>query len=177
LGQFQVGNRHGCGKGRPLIDLTGRTLGRWTVEARVPGRYAFTCRCECGVVRDVSSELLRSGRSASCGCYRSDRLVTHGQGRKRGERTVEYQAWSQMRTRCTNGRRATWSNYGGRGISVCAAWADSFEAFFADMGPKPTPEHSLDRINVNGNYEPGNCRWATRLEQARNRRNVKCRPS
>lgn len=84
-------------------------------------------------------------------------------------RTVEYATWMRMRHRCENPSNKRWNRYGGRGISVCAEWRHSFAAFFASVGPRPSPQHSLDRINNNGNYEPGNCRWATRSQQSSNK--------
>ena len=89
---------------------------------------------------------------------------------RRGQWTAEFRAWRQMRSRCYNPRMNGYENYGGRGIKVCDAWVDSFENFLADMGTKPTSRHSLDRINNDGNYEPANCKWATKLEQDNNRR-------
>lgn len=93
----------------------------------------------------------------------------HRHGHKSGGRSSpEYQAWASMRCRCVNQRDPHWPRYGGRGVSVCDSWA-SFEAFLADMGPRPSSTHSLDRVDNNGNYEPSNCRWATKAEQSRNR--------
>lgn len=94
--------------------------------------------------------------------------VTHGLSR-----TLEYRIWRGMITRCTNPNRESWKKYGGRGISVCARWRSSFESFLADMGPRPSPRHSIEREDNDGNYEPGNCRWATATEQGRNTRRTK----
>lgn len=93
----------------------------------------------------------------------------HRHGHKSGGKaSPEYQAWAAMRCRCSNSRDPHWPRYGGRGIRVCERW-DSFESFLADLGPRPSPSHSLDRIDSDGNYEPTNCRWATKAEQSRNR--------
>lgn len=95
--------------------------------------------------------------------------VTHGHAR-RGQQSPEFRTWISMRKRCNEPNRPYWKHYGGRGIRVCARWNESFEHFLEDMGPKPSPKHSIDRIDVNGHYEPGNCRWVTHKEQCGNTR-------
>ena len=155
-------------------DLTGRQFGRLAVVSRAPtnGRRDayWNCICDCGTRVEVKAGSLTYGSSQSCGCLRLERAVAtntrHGQSS-----TKEYRAWQAMRGRCENRNNKKFAIYGGRGIAVCEAWKASFEAFFADVGPCPTPQHSLDRYpDNNGNYEPGNVRWATAQEQGVNRR-------
>ena len=162
--------------GRPLIDLTGRRFGRWYVVelSRIENQRTYwRVACDCGNEGSVRSDVLRRGYSTSCGCIIAEGTPrrTHGQAAwKRGERTVEYTAWIMMIQRCTNPKTRGYHRYGGRGITVCERWRNSFEAFLADMGPRPSSGHSLDRWpNNDGNYEPGNCRWATKKEQDDNR--------
>lgn len=128
------------------------------------------CRCICGTLKDVKAINLRTSQVRSCGCLRRDTHTVHGMS---GDPL--YKAWYGMIERCTNPRNASWEHYGGRGIKVCERWLGSPEGlykFVADLGQRPTPLHSLDRIDVNGNYEPGNVRWATPAQQGDNKRKI-----
>ena len=148
---------------------TGKTYNRWTILGRLTNKYCrCICACECGVVKEVCAHSLFTGVSKSCGCY--DREVLTKRNTSHGmNRTPVYKAWQHMKERCYDLKNSEYHRYGGRGIMVCSRWQDSFENFFEDMGDKPSKEHSLDRINVNGNYEPENCRWATIEQQANNK--------
>ena len=161
---------------RPTI---GEPFGSWTVRSLGEGLVAkhnfCVCECVCGVVKPVRETNLTRGRSTNCGCERDkktgDRFRKHGESR--GGKTAEYIAWRGMMTRCTNPNEPRWDDYGGRGIIVCERWTgpDGYANFLADMGRRPSRRHSLDRKDNDGNYEPENCRWATKKEQARNKRN------
>lgn len=134
-------------------------------------RIYWTCRCDCGTVLEVNSESVTAGRTASCGC-RSEATrfrKTHGHSRANsGAPSETYVSWTRMKDRCMNEKHESYHRYGGRSIRICERWLDSFENFLLDMGERPVGM-SLDRINNEGNYEPGNCRWATPKQQAMNR--------
>jgi hypothetical protein len=160
------------------IDLAGMQYGVLVVLRRDPtNRRNWICRCACGSEKSIARCNLKSGSTKSCGCL-SVRWISlaktkHGQAaRMHGQRpTRTYSSWAAMNKRCNCESDAAYPLYGGRGITICERWA-SFEYFLADMGERP-PGLSLERIDNDGNYEPGNCKWGTRKEQGRNRRTSK----
>lgn len=147
----------------------GERYGRLVALRLVGLRYGavWECRCDCGTIKQVPGSKLTTGAVRSCGCLRREFVrpnTTHGMSD-----SVEYRIWQGMLNRCRNRKMTNYHRYGGRGIEVCERWRNSFRAFMSDMGPRPSDSHSIDRVNVNGNYEPENCRWATHVQQARNR--------
>ena len=146
------------------IDLTGQTFGRWRVVRKAPVMShgaMWICECQCGSVKSVTAASLRRGESTSCGCSVVNAV---------GARHPLYNTWQAVMRRCYRPSARGFDRYGGRGITVCERWY-SLPNFIADMGPKPTPEHTVDRIDSKGNYEPSNCRWASPIEQGRNKQN------
>jgi hypothetical protein len=158
-----------------FVDRTGLRYGRLKAvkrdESQGPAskgkRVRWICRCDCGTVTSATGHELAAGHTASCGCLQRDNVNTY---RTHGlSKTPTYWSWQAAKSRCYNKRNAKFAFYGGAGISMAPEWVESFDRFLADMGVRPKGK-TLDRIDPHGNYEPGNCRWATPLEQVLNQR-------
>ncbi len=159
-------------RNRSLIDYTGQTFGRLTAVRMIErdpkwNAHRWLFKCACGGEHVASITLVRRGNTSSCGCLFTERMVarntTHGLSKR-----PEYKIWKDMRARCSNPNDSDFHNYGGRGIKVCERW-DDFAHFFTDMGPRP-PSGTVERKDVNGDYEPDNCIWDTWEAQANNKR-------
>lgn len=157
--------------------LPGQRYGRLVVieedSIRHRASIRWICQCDCGNTTAVISTRLRNSHTRSCGCgvglATIARNTTHGMG-ARSSKTPEYKVWQDIRRRCLNPKAHDYRYYGGRGITICPEW-DDFTVFLRDMGPRPSSEHSIDRVDNDGPYSAANCRWATRTTQGRNKRN------
>ena len=163
-----------------IKNIIGKKYGRLIVVSYLGSnrhqQVKWGCLCKCGNKATPTTAALNSGKTKSCGCLQKEVLSTLASTHKMSK-TSEYKSWSGMIQRCTNKKNPRYASYGGRGIKVCDKWTNSFELFFQDIGNKPSPKHSIDRINNNKGYNPENCRWATNSVQVRNRNLLKINKS
>lgn len=156
-------------------DITGERYGRLIAVSSFSKKQAkgtrlfWNCKCDCGKETTVCGTSLRNGATKSCGCW-NDESATMSNRKHGMSNTKEYESWANMIQRCTNKNNKSYKNYGGKGITVCERWMKA-ENFLSDMGPKPSPAHTIERVSNRGNYEPGNCVWETRKVQCNNKSN------
>lgn len=159
-----------------LKDIKGKRFGKLIVLERAENRIresgrqdvVWVCKCDCGNSKNIRSTSLLQGLTKSCGCIAIEKVKNLNLSHNMCQ-TKEYKAWSKLKSRCYTKTDNKYYAYGARGIKVCDRWLESFDNFYKDMGDAPTKKHSIDRIDVNGNYEPSNCRWATNKVQSNNK--------
>lgn len=162
-----------------IADFIGKTFGCLTIIEKLENRIVpsgmsrmVSCLCECGNIKSYQFHAIKNGKTRSCGCYSKKNATDRGRiGTEKHlmSYTPEYRAWASMKNRVCNPNSIGYNYYGGRGIVICERWLNSFDNFLEDMGIRLSDKHSLDRIDVNGNYEPSNCRWATIEQQNSNK--------
>ena len=165
-----------------LVNVAGQRFNRLFIISRAEntnrGKARWLCQCDCGRLTTVVGESFRNGSTRSCGCFQKETVAqanllrlskdpkAHGLSK-----TPEYRIWIHIKGRCLNSQDQSFASYGGRGITICSEWQNSFKSFYGDMGPRPGPEYSIERRDNHWGYNPQNCYWATMLNQANNKRN------